>query len=92
MRMNASTYLDKVYGCWLGKSVGGTIGGPLEGNKGFLEVPLRFPETNIDNDDLDLQLVWLHLLREKGLGLSAEDFARAWLEHITYPWDEYGVG
>jgi hypothetical protein len=89
--MNRQTYLDKVFGCWLGKSVGGTIGGPLEGRKEFLDVPMRFPEKNVENDDLDLQLVWLHLLEEKGFRLSADEFADAWLRHITYPWDEYGV-
>ncbi len=89
--MDADTYYDKVYGCWLGKSIGGTIGGPLEGRKEFLDVPLEFPSSSIANDDLDLQLVWLNLLREEGLHISPEDLARAWLEHVTYPFDEYGV-
>ena len=40
---------------------------------------------------MDLQLVWLHVLQDKGLNLNVNDLAEAWLEHITYPFDEYGV-
>lgn len=91
MNIAEEIYRDKVYGCWLGKSIGGTIGGPLEGKKQFLDVPLEYPKEAIENDDLDLQLVWLSVLRETGIRITAEDLARAWLDHITYPWDEYGV-
>ncbi len=83
---------ERVYGCWLGKSIGGTIGLPAEGDVG----PLNFtyydpvPTSAPPNDDLELQLVWLHLLEQKGLALTQEDLAQAWLEHIHYMWDEYG--
>jgi len=26
-------YRDKVYACWLGKNIGGTLGAPVEGRK-----------------------------------------------------------
>lgn len=42
------------------------------------------------NDDLELQLVWLHLVEQAGATLTQADFARAWLDHIHYMWDEYG--
>lgn len=42
------------------------------------------------NDDLELQLVWLHIAEQSKGGLTAEDFARGWREHIHYMWDEYG--
>jgi len=42
------------------------------------------------NDDLELQLVWLHLAEKAGSSLTQADFARAWLDHIHYMWDEYG--
>ena len=42
------------------------------------------------NDDLELQLVWLHLAEKAGPSLSQADFAQAWLDHIHYMWDEYG--
>ena len=32
-QMDYATYFDKVYGCWLGKCICGSIGAPLEGCK-----------------------------------------------------------
>jgi ADP-ribosylglycohydrolase len=37
-----------------------------------------------------LQLVWLHLVENADNSLTQADFARAWLNHIHYMWDEYG--
>ncbi len=85
-------YRDKVYGCWLGKSIGGTIGGPLEGKRTFLDLPFEYPKVNIENDDLDLQLVWLHVMEQKGIEITAGDLAEGWLNNVTYPFDEYGAG
>ena len=31
-------FYDKVYGCWLGKNVGGTLGGPVEGKMELLNL------------------------------------------------------
>ncbi len=84
-------YKDKMLGCWIGKSIGGTIGGPLEGNTNFLDLPYEYPKVNIDNDDLDLQLVWLHQLEQRGLRITADDMGDAWLNHVKFPFDEYGV-
>src|SRR5690606_1158969 len=43
------------------------------------------------NDDLELQLVWLHLVEtHPSATLTQSDFAEAWLRHIHYMWDEYG--
>lgn len=89
--MERKVCFDKVYGCWLGKNIGGTIGGPLEGRKEFFDLPLKFSDEVLPNDDLDLQLVWLDILRKKGTKITSKEFADAWLNNITYPWDEYGV-
>jgi ADP-ribosylglycohydrolase len=86
-----ANYKDKMLGCWIGKSIGGTIGGPLEGNTNFLDIPYEYPKVNIDNDDLDLQLVWLHQLEQRGLRITADDMGDAWLNHVEFPYDEYGV-
>ncbi len=82
----------RIHGCWLGKSIGGTLGLPAEGKFG----PLNFtfydpvPTSAPPNDDLELQLVWLHLVEQRGFDLTQRDFADAWLAHIHYMWDEYG--
>lgn len=89
--MNSSEYYDRVYGCWLGKNIGGTIGAPFEGDKNFHSVPAESPSRSLPNDDLDLQLVWLDVLKKKGVRITSDDLAEGWLEHIMYPFDEYGV-
>lgn len=30
MKIDRQEYLDKVYACWVGKNIGGTMGGPYE--------------------------------------------------------------
>lgn len=83
---------NRIHACWLGKSIGGTLGLPAEGrmerlNYSFYDpVPTSAPP----NDDLELQLVWLDLVENLTSSLSQSDFARAWLDHIHYMWDEYG--
>ncbi len=89
--MDRSEYYDRVYGCWLGKNIGGTIGAPVEGVKGFVSVPYKEPEDMVANDDIDLQLVWLDVIKRKGLNITARDLADSWLKNIIYPFDEYGV-
>ncbi len=83
---------NRVYGCWLGKSIGGTLGLPAEGKMERLHFLFYDPVPTIapPNDDLELQLVWLHLVENNGSTLTQSDFAKAWLDHIHYMWDEYG--
>ena len=50
-----------------------------------------FPEAMPPNDDLDLQVLWLKVLEEKGAALTADDLAAAWLEGCWYPFNEYGI-
>lgn len=89
--MNKEIYRNKVYGCWLGKNIGGTIGEPMEGTKDFVPLPEKYPEEAVANDDLDLQLVWLDILEKKNGNISVNDLAEGWRNCITYPFDEYGV-
>ena len=92
LRLTPSEYADRVMGGWLGKNVGSTLGGPYEGRTeptglSFYDpVPVQ-PSAN---DDLDLELLWLHALEEHGIGLTSADLAAEWLAHMRYPWDEYG--
>ena len=84
---------SRIQGCWLGKSIGGTLGLPAEGRMERLNFSFYDPVPTIapPNDDLELQLVWLHLVEQSGITLSRKDFAKAWLDHIHYMWDEYGI-
>ncbi len=94
VRLNRAELYDRVMGCWLGKSIGGTLGAPLEGRKGLFDLTYYdpVPEGAVFNDDLDIQLVWLRALQELGPGLTTHDLGRYWLKYVIYPWDEYGYG
>lgn len=87
------TYLHKLKGCFIGKAIGGTLGLPMEGYFGITEVEYYdpVPTRMLENDDLDLQVVWLEVIRRCGLPINRRDLADGWLDHMReYP-DEYGV-
>jgi ADP-ribosylglycohydrolase len=93
IRLAEGVYRDRVYGCWLGKNIGGTLGTPHEGDKSIHSLTFYdpVPTEPLPNDDLDLQLVWLKMLQERGVHLSVSDFADYWVKHLgPYPWNEYG--
>lgn len=84
-------YYDKVYGGWLGKCIGGAAGAPVEGIKKLIPGNYKeFMRADLPNDDLDLQLLWLEVMQEKGIGVTARDMAQAWEEKCWYPFNEYG--
>ena len=88
-----STYYDKVLGGWIGKCAGGILGAPIEGYKRFNDIVLsdKLFETNFPNDDLDLQVLWLDMVKQKGPLVREHDFAEHWRTHVRFPWGEYGV-
>lgn len=92
--MTVENLEQKIYGCWLGKAIGGTLGGPLEGYAGPMDYdfyPVASDEP-MPNDDLDLQLVWVyHLLNERSTEVTPEVLSEAWIRYIRFPMDEYGV-
>lgn len=91
--ISREVYRDKVYACWLGKNIGGTLGAPHEGKTAVMNLTIfdPMPTEAAANDDLDLQLVWLKMLQERGIYPTLGDFADYWLKHLSpYPWDEYG--
>ncbi|UKS28688.1 ADP-ribosylglycohydrolase family protein [Paenibacillus sp. HWE-109] len=90
--LNEKDYYRIVYGGWLGKNIGGTLGAPVEGVKELLTLTYypELPDGPLENDDLDLQLVWLHALEQYGPGLTARELGQEWLEHVFFPFDEYG--
>ncbi len=86
-------YRDKVFACWLGKNIGGTLGTPHEGKRYALGLDFYepVPEKALPNDDLDLQLVWLQMLEEQGIDPALPHFAEYWARYAdAYPWNEYG--
>lgn len=93
MSITYERYFDKVYGGWTGKCLGGAAGAPVEGKKELIscEDYKKMLRTDLPNDDLDLQLLWLEVLQEKGFGLRAEDLACAWEKKCWYPFNEYGI-
>jgi len=94
MQINYEIYKDKVNACWIGKNIGGTVGGPYEGAREILDVKgfTTEPGAPLANDDLDLQLVWLHVLENEGANnISAELLGEYWLDLITPYWAEYGI-
>lgn len=85
-------FFDKVYACWMGKNIGGTLGGPLEGRMELLDIKgytQSFVES-VENDDLDLQLVNLHCVEQYGGRADVALLSREWLEHVHFEYDEYG--
>lgn len=90
--LNEQDYYRIVYGGWLGKNIGGTLGAPVEGKKELLELTFypELPDGPLENDDLDLQLVCLHALEQYGPRLTSKELGQEWLDHVFFPFDEYG--
>ena len=94
MTLSYEKYLDKVKACFVGKNIGGTIGGPYEWRREMLAVTgfSTPPGKPLPNDDLDLQLVWLHALEQVGpYAIDASLLGEFWLNYIHPYWNEYGI-
>ena len=94
MKLNFESYKDKVRACWIGKNIGGTLGGPYEGVRKKLDVTGFVTKKGepLPNDDLDLQLVWLHAMEKEGpKHLTAEVLGDYWLSFITMYAGEYSI-
>ena len=95
IKLNRKQLEDKILGCWIGKNIGGTMGGPYEGTREMLDItgystPKGEP---LPNDDLDLQLVWLRAMEQVGpYAMSANILGEYWQVYITPHWNEYGIG
>lgn len=93
MQLSFNEYKKKVYGCFVGKCVGGTLGMKWEGNRNYNEVTYYdpIPDKMLPNDDLDLQVVHMEAILKHGLPVSRYTLAENWKYHVadTAP-DEYG--
>ena len=88
MKISLSEYKNKVLGCWMGKNIGGTLGAPFEWLRQINDV--HFYQQNLDgdplpNDDLDIQLIWLIAMEEKGVDIDANclENTGCFLSHLT---------
>jgi ADP-ribosylglycohydrolase len=92
-KLSYDEYRDRVLAAWLGKSIGGVLGARLENHKArmALEPADLWPEKIVANDDLDIQLVWLEALQERGVWIGSADLAEFWQERCWYNFCEYGV-
>ena len=95
VKLNEAEFRDKVFACWLGKNIGGTLGMPFEGNT---EARALTFYTNVKagepaaNDDLDLQILWLKAMQDHDGVVDARILGEYWLKHVPVDWNEYGVG
>jgi len=95
MKLNQDDYRNKVLGCWFGKNVGGTVGAPFEWQRQINDITFYVQKDlngqPMPNDDLDIQLLWLCALEEKGLDVTAQRLADYWCLYVTPHWAEYGT-
>ncbi len=93
--LNETEYRKKVLGCWLGKNIGGTLGAPMEWRRQVNQVDFYTQDLGgepLPNDDLDIQLVWLVAMEEKGIDITAQLLSEYWVLYVTPHWSEYGTG
>lgn len=92
MDLNMDDYRDRVYACWLGKNIGGTMGAPYEMQRKTHDIQgfTTAPGTPLPNDDLDLQMIWLHAVETVGpLAINAATLGEFWISQIPASWNEY---
>ncbi len=94
MIINRDDYRSKVLGCWMGKNIGGTVGAPFEWRRQINNVTFYTQDLKgepLPNDDLDIQLLWLIALEERGVDIDAKTLSEYWVLYVTPHWCEYGT-
>ena len=95
IQLNRETLRDKIYACWIGKNIGGTMGTPYEGRRELMDIQGFSTPAGVvlPNDDLDLQLAWLLAMEEHGpWQLDAQILGEYWVSYVVPHWNEYGIG
>jgi len=94
MKININDYRQKVLGCWMGKNIGGTLGAPFEWYRQVNNVSYYTHDIDGDplpNDDLDIQLLWLIALEQKGPKLDSKILGSYFNRYVTHNANEYGI-
>jgi ADP-ribosylglycohydrolase len=94
MIINRAEYMSRVLGCWMGKNIGGTLGAPFEWRRQVNNVSFYTQDLGgepLPNDDLDIQLLWLVALEERGVDITAQVLSEYWVLYVTPHWSEYGT-
>ena len=95
VKLDEAEFRDKVFACWLGKNIGGTLGMPFEAKTEPRDLTFYTnlkPGEPAANDDLDLQLLWLKAMQDHDGVIDARILGEYWIKHIPPNWNEYGVG
>ena len=93
--INKAEFTDRVYACWLGKNIGGTLGMPFEGKTDLNNITFYTVIKEGEpaaNDDLDLQILWLKAMKDNNYSVDAYTLGEYWLKYVPVDWNEYGVG
>ena len=93
MNYERKEYRNRVLGCFIGKNAGGTLGMRDEWHRRINHVTYythEFTGEPLPNDDMDIQLVWLIALEEKGIHVDARTLGDYWMYYVTPHWAEYG--
>ena len=92
--MNREEFKSRVYGCWMGKNIGGTLGMPMEWERCKNNITYYTHDLNgepLPNDDLDIQILWLLALEERGFYINSKDLGEYFNEFMIFTHAEYGV-
>jgi len=93
--ISEAEFSDRIYACWLGKNIGGTLGMPFEGKTDINNITFYTMIKEGEpaaNDDLDLQILWLKAMEENNWHVDAYTLGEYWLKYVPVDWNEYGVG
>ena len=94
MYLSLADYRRRMLGCWIGKNVGGTLGMPMEWNRQSNDVTYythKMTGEPLPNDDLDIQVLWLLALEDKGLAIDCKDLGQYFNELMIFTHGEYGI-
>ncbi len=94
MKLSYQDYKKKVKGCYLGKTIGGTLGAPFECFRGVYNIDDFMQDVSmpVPNDDVDLQLVWLAAVEREGKNIDSYVLAEYWENYVSAVISEYGTG